>query len=63
MVFTRRLAASPSVDARPPRPWGGRSSRQSPWRTFQHLRSLQVQEEEFLFNYGKNGFGELFVYL
>ena len=27
MAFARRLAASPSVDARPPRPWGGRSSR------------------------------------
>ena len=34
MVFTHRHAASPSVDARPPRPWGGRSSRQSPWLTF-----------------------------
>jgi hypothetical protein len=27
MAFARRLAASPSLDARPPRPWGGRSSR------------------------------------
>ena len=30
MAFTYRHAASPSVDARPPRPWGGRSSRKSP---------------------------------
>ena len=34
MVLTRRHAASPSLDARPPRPWGGRSSRQSPWFAF-----------------------------
>ena len=34
MALAHRLAASPSVDARPPRPGGGRSSRQSPWLTF-----------------------------
>ena len=33
MAFALRLAASPSLDARPPRPWGGRSSRKSPWLT------------------------------
>ena len=34
MLLTRRHAASPSLDARPPRPWGGRPSRQSPWFAF-----------------------------
>ena len=30
MAFVPRRAASPSLDARPPRPWGERSSRKSP---------------------------------
>jgi hypothetical protein len=34
MAFTRRHAASPSLDARTSRPWDGRPSRKHSWFTF-----------------------------
>jgi len=38
-AFAHRHAASPSVDARPPRPWGGRSSSQI---ALAHLSNISV---------------------
>jgi hypothetical protein len=50
MTFTRRHAASPSLDARTSRPWDGRSSRKSPWFTFLapvYLLALKDYQPDF----------------